>query len=120
MLAPYWSSWSPISSLIERLSVSSATAVAMPIAMPATSSAARLLRRRRLAHAMVLMRITKFPGLRFQTRNSLEVARAGLKLSGAEAEPVARDFAFEADGVAAAFDLVDLRGVEVVPAVVAD
>src|SRR5215207_724284 len=108
MLAPYWSSWSPISSPIERLSVSSATAVAMPIATPATSSAARLLRRRRLAQAMVLMRIRDFPDSRFQIRNSLEVARAVLKLFGAEAEPVAVDLASEADWVAAAFDFVDL------------
>jgi hypothetical protein len=57
MLAPKRSSCEPISSSIEPLKLSSATAVLIPIAMPTIKKIALPLRRFKLAKAIVLIRM---------------------------------------------------------------
>jgi hypothetical protein len=79
--------------------------VAMPIPMPMTRNMARPFRRRRLAHANVLILITSL----LSPELNLEVAGLTLQLTGLNNEAVAGDRAIYADGVAAARDFVDVR-----------
>src|SRR5262249_18285470 len=116
MLAPNWSSCTPISSLIERLKLKSATAVPMPIAIPAIRKAAFPFRRLRFANAIVV--ILKYDYLADQygvasrrkhdpIRALLKVFRAGFDIALLNNNALALLAGVEPDWVATAGYLAD-------------